>query len=159
MALRFHETCDGVAAVCRQRVWNETAVKQQNKLHGQKLINLICIPSVLTCLNCLPSSVGVCVAQSRYGIGYGVEDRGIFSIPGYLLCSNPKPPNVIQGRPNILFNGHQVLFRLGGIYKEHHPLLWVTSRASRGKFEVRCIPNNTNYCANFYFKYATDNFE
>ena len=78
MALRFHESCVGVAAVCRQRVWNETAIKQQNKLHGQKLINLICIPSVLICLNCLPSSVGVCVAQSRNGIGYGVEDRGNF---------------------------------------------------------------------------------
>ena len=74
MALRFQETCVGVAAVCRQRVWNETAVKQQDNVHGQKLINLICIPSVLICLNCLPSSVAVCVAQSRYGIGCGVED-------------------------------------------------------------------------------------
>jgi len=78
MALRFQETCVGVAALCRQRVWNDTVVKQQNKVHGQKLINLICIPSVLICLNCLPSSVGVCVAQSRYRIGYGVEDRGFF---------------------------------------------------------------------------------
>ena len=30
-----------------------------------KLINLICIPSLLICLNCLPSSVGVCVANSN----------------------------------------------------------------------------------------------
>ena len=78
MALRFQETCVGVAAVCRQRVWNETAVKQQNNVHGKKVINLICNPSILIYFNCLPSSVGACVAQSRYGIGYGVEDRGIF---------------------------------------------------------------------------------
>ena len=75
MTLRFQETCVGVAAVCRQRVWNETAVKQQDNVHGQKLINLICNPSILICLNCLPSSVGVCVAQSTYGIDYDGEER------------------------------------------------------------------------------------
>ena len=114
MALRFQGICVGVAAVSRKRVWSETAVKEQNKSHGQKIINLICIPFVLICLNCLPSSVGVCVAQSRYGIDYGVKTDVSLSIPGNLLCSNPQPPNVIQGRPNILFNGHQGLFRFGG---------------------------------------------
>ena len=76
MALRFHENCVGVAAVCREKVWGETAAKEHNKFQGQKIINFICIPSVLISLNYLPSSVGVCVAQSRYGIEYGVEDRG-----------------------------------------------------------------------------------
>jgi len=65
MALRFQGICVGVAAVRREIVWSETAVKEQNKSHGQNLINLICIPSLLICLNCLPSSVGVCVAQSK----------------------------------------------------------------------------------------------
>ena len=65
MALRFQGICVGVAAVRRERVWNETAVKEHNNSHGQKLINFICIPFVLICLNCLPSSVGVCVAQSN----------------------------------------------------------------------------------------------
>ena len=75
MALRFQETCVVVADVCREKVWGETAVKEHNKFQGKKIINLICIPSVLISVNCLPSSVGVCVAQSRYGIDYGVEDR------------------------------------------------------------------------------------
>jgi len=65
MALRMQGTCIGVAAVRRDSVWSETAVKEHNKSHGQKLINLICIPSVLICLNCLPSSVGVCEAKSN----------------------------------------------------------------------------------------------
>ena len=65
MALRMQGICVGVATVCRERVWSETAVKEHNKSHGQKLINLIFIPSVLICLNCLPSLVGVCVAQSN----------------------------------------------------------------------------------------------
>ena len=76
MALRFQETCVGVAAVSREAEWSETAVKVHNKFQGQKIINLICIPSVLISVNYLPSSVGVCVAQSRYGIVYGVEDGG-----------------------------------------------------------------------------------
>jgi hypothetical protein len=65
MALRFQETCVGVAAVRLESVWNETAVKEHNKSHGQKLINLICIPSVFICLNFLHSSVGVSVAQTN----------------------------------------------------------------------------------------------
>ena len=76
MTLRFQETCVGVADVCREKVWGETAVKEHYKFQGQKIINLICIHSVLISLNYLPSLVGVCVAQSRYGIDYGVEDRG-----------------------------------------------------------------------------------
>ena len=65
MALRMQGTCDGVAAVRRESVWSETAVKEHNKSHGQKLINLICILFLLICLNCLPSSVGVSVAQTN----------------------------------------------------------------------------------------------
>jgi len=65
MALRFQETCVGVEAVRSERVWKETAFKEHNKVHGQKLSKLICISSVLIWLSCLPSSVGVCVAQSR----------------------------------------------------------------------------------------------
>jgi len=78
MALRFQDTCVGVAAVRSETVWIETAFKLQDNVHGQKLINLICNPSILISLNSLPSSVGACVAQSRYGIGYGVQDRGFF---------------------------------------------------------------------------------
>ena len=63
MALRFQDTCVGVAAVRSQTAWREAAFKEYNKLHGQKLSKLICISSVLMCLNCLPSSVGVCVTQ------------------------------------------------------------------------------------------------
>ena len=76
MALRFQETWVGVADVCPEKVWGETAVKEHNKFQGQNIINLICIPSVLISVNYLTSSLGVCVAQSRYGIDYGVEDRG-----------------------------------------------------------------------------------
>ena len=47
MALRFQETCVGVAAVGRETVWSETALKEHNKVHGQKLSKLICISSVL----------------------------------------------------------------------------------------------------------------
>ena len=75
MTLRFQETCVGVADICREKVWGEKAVKDHNKFQGQKLINLICIPSELISFNYLPSSVGVCVAQSRYGIDYDGEDR------------------------------------------------------------------------------------
>ena len=35
MALRFQEICVGVADVCREIVWSETAVKEHNKSHGQ----------------------------------------------------------------------------------------------------------------------------
>ena len=75
MTLRFQEICVGVADVCREKVWGETAVKKHNKFQGLNINNLICIPSVLMSLSYLPSSVGACVAQSRYGIDYGVEDR------------------------------------------------------------------------------------
>ena len=74
MAQRFQETCVGVADVCREKVWGETAVKEHNRFQWQEINNFICIPSVLISLNYLPSSVGVCVAQSRYGIDYDVED-------------------------------------------------------------------------------------
>ena len=47
MALRMQRTYVGVAAVRRESVSSETAVKEHNKSHGQKLINLICIPSEL----------------------------------------------------------------------------------------------------------------
>ena len=56
-------------------MWVETAVKEHNEFQGQKIINLICIPSVLISVNYLPSSVGVCVAQSTYGIDYDGEER------------------------------------------------------------------------------------
>ena len=65
MALRFQKACVGVAAVRSERVWSEAALKEQNKGHGQKQSTSISISSVLICLNCLPSSVVFCVAQSR----------------------------------------------------------------------------------------------
>ena len=46
MALRFQEPCVGVADFCREKVWDETTVKEHNKFQGQKLINFICMPSV-----------------------------------------------------------------------------------------------------------------
>ena len=63
MALRFQDTCVGVAAVRSETAWSETAFKEYNILHGQKLSKLICNSSVLMCLNCLPSSVLVCVTE------------------------------------------------------------------------------------------------
>ena len=78
-----------------------------------------------------------------------LKTEGSFSIPGNLFCSNPKQPNLIQGRPNILFNGNQRGLFGGSMYKGPHPLLWVKSRVLRGKFGVSCIPNNINYCAIF----------
>ena len=45
MALRFQDTCVGVVAVRRETVRSETAFKEHNKLHGQKLSKLICISS------------------------------------------------------------------------------------------------------------------
>ena len=51
MALRFQDTCVGVAAVRSERVWKEAAFKEHNKLHGQKQSKLISISSVLMCLN------------------------------------------------------------------------------------------------------------
>ena len=76
-ALRFQETCFGVTAVRREIDWGETALKEQNKVHGQKLSTLIWISSVLIRPGPLPSLEGVCVAQSRYGVGYGMDDRGM----------------------------------------------------------------------------------
>jgi len=64
-ALRIQEICFGVAAVPRETELSETAVKEHNKLEGQKLCSLIFISSVLICPNCLLSSEGVCVAQSK----------------------------------------------------------------------------------------------
>jgi len=64
-ALRYQETCFGVAAVPRETEWSETAVKEHNKLQGKNLSTLICITSVLICPKCLPSTEGVCVAQTK----------------------------------------------------------------------------------------------
>jgi len=64
-ALRIQEICFGVAAVPRETEWSESAVKEHNKLEGQKLCSLIFISSVLIWPNCLLSSEGVCVAQSK----------------------------------------------------------------------------------------------
>ena len=50
--LRFQETCVGVAAVPREAERSETAIKEHNKLCGQKLSTLIRISSVLICRNC-----------------------------------------------------------------------------------------------------------
>jgi hypothetical protein len=47
MALRFQDTCVGVAAVRSETVTSETVFKEHNKLQGQKLSKLICISSVL----------------------------------------------------------------------------------------------------------------
>jgi len=46
----------------------------------------------------------------------GGRPRDRCSIPGSssLLYSNPQPPDLIQGRTNIIFNGHQGIFRWGG---------------------------------------------
>ena len=74
-ALRIQEICFGVAAVPRETEWIERAVKEHDKLQGQKLCSLISISSVLICHNCLLSSEGVCVAHSIYGIFYGVDER------------------------------------------------------------------------------------
>ena len=41
------------------------------------------------------------------------RDRCLISGSNRLVHSNPKPPDLIQGRPNILFNGHQEIFRWG----------------------------------------------
>jgi len=46
-ALRIQEICFGVAAVPRETEWSESAVKEHNKLEGQKLCSLIFISSVL----------------------------------------------------------------------------------------------------------------
>ena len=44
------------------------------------------------------------------------------SIPGSrnILYSNSQPPDLIQRRPNILFNGQQGILRLGGGYTKGH---------------------------------------
>ena len=48
----------------------------------------------------------------------GGRPRDRCSIPGSssLLYSNPQPPDLIQGRPNIIFKGHQGIFR-GGVQR------------------------------------------
>ena len=52
-------------SVSRETEWSEKAVKEHNKIQGQNLSTLICIPSVLIRPNILSSSEGVCVAQTR----------------------------------------------------------------------------------------------
>jgi len=59
--------------------------------------------------------------MSQLEIGYSVDDRGIvvrFLVN--LLCSNPQKPNMNEGQCNVLFNGHQVLFLLGGASAKGH---------------------------------------
>ena len=150
MALRFQDTCVGVAAVRSETLWKETAFKEHNKVHEQKLINLICIPSVLIWLNCLSSSVGACVAQSRYGIVYGVNDRGI--VFGFLaICCTLTHIHQMWSRDDlrIYSTDTRCSFVWGSIYKRPHPLMWATSRVSRGKIAVSVIHNNLNYCVIF----------
>ena len=79
----------------------------------------------------------------------GGRPRDRCSIPGSssLFYSNPQPPDLIQGRPNIIFNGHQGIFLWGRGYKVPHPLLWATSRVARGKIAVSVIANSLSYCA------------
>ena len=64
-SLRYQETWFGVTAVPRGTEWSETAVKEHNKLRGQNLSTFTCITSVLICPKYLPSTEGVCVAQSK----------------------------------------------------------------------------------------------
>jgi len=80
----------------------------------------------------------------------GGRPRDRCSIPGSssLLYSNPQPPDLIQGQPNFIFNGHKGIFRWGGRgYKGPHPLLWATSRGASGKIALSGIPNSLSYCA------------
>ena len=55
--------------------WNSLQRAQQS-IRG-KLSTLIWISSVLICPGPLPSLEGVCVAQSRYGLSYEMDDRGM----------------------------------------------------------------------------------
>jgi hypothetical protein len=45
------------------------------------------------------------------------DRRSISSSSSRLLFSNPKPPDKFQGRPDLLFNGHQEIFGGGGVMR------------------------------------------
>jgi len=61
-------------------------------------------------------SVSLCNSVKVANMLRDGRPRDRCSIPGSssLLYSNPQPSDPIQGRPNVIFNGNQRIFRWGG---------------------------------------------